>query len=473
MLTTRRACGECVLPGNGHVPPAHPRYMVSHFSNALFLFHLPTPSRFLAHTPTTTKVFAMAPTTKVTKKVVKNDDAKKGAKKGAKKEDAKETAKKDVKKKPYVLKTSTPFPEYPHPTPEECEEVNRLLTAARGEQAAPSTIPDPSLTVTGCGEVPSVLDALARTLLSSATSVHNAGLSFDGLVKRFGVLTEGIGKGSVDWYAVRNASLEEVETAMMSGGLAKKKAFFLKELLDSVYEENDARLTALLSEAPEKKEDDSDKDSLCLSDMSSLFPWGDEALDPEHRKSQALSRLAQNLLSLDRLHDLSTADAMAELTKHKGIGPKIAACVLLFCLRRPCFAIDTHIFRICSWLGWIPNTLAVTEDKAFEHLDAKVPDHLKYSLHQQFFFHGQECPRCRAKQSASNEGSSACVIEHLVNRSLPKPAKLQKVDNDAGTKRKATEPSDPARKRPMLARSAKKEIDYDNKENDATMADED
>jgi hypothetical protein len=26
----------------------------------------------------------------------------------------------------------------------------------------------------------------------------------------------------------------------------------------------------------------------------------------------------------------------------------------LFCLQRPCFAVDTHIFRLCRWLGWIP-----------------------------------------------------------------------------------------------------------------------
>ncbi|KAK5710009.1 hypothetical protein LTS12_028029, partial [Elasticomyces elasticus] len=111
-----------------------------------------------------------------------------------------EISEKNGKAKKYGLTPGiTPFPDYPRPTPAECEEVNRLLSTVHGEITPPATIPEPSLTVTGCGEVPSVLDALIRTLLSGATTSANSAMAFSGLVQKFGVLEDGIGKGSVNW----------------------------------------------------------------------------------------------------------------------------------------------------------------------------------------------------------------------------------------------------------------------------------
>ncbi|KAE8151257.1 Aldedh-domain-containing protein [Aspergillus avenaceus] len=265
-----------------------------------------------------------------------------------------------------VNKTSTtPFPEWLRPTPEECEEVASLLSSVHGPADRPATIPAPSLTVTGCGEVPTVLDALVRTLLSGATSGNNSALAFDGLVQKFGILQDGIGKGSVDWNAVRQASVEDIFDAIKSGGLANIKSKNIKAILDEVYKENGEK----------------------------------------------------GVLSLNHLHDLDTKEAMVELTKYPGIGPKTAACVLLFCLQRPCFAVDTHIFRICKWLGWVPPT-KVTEVTAYSHLEVRIPDHLKYSLHQLFIWHGKSCPRCRAITGEGSAGwDQGCVIDHLVTRS--------------------------------------------------------
>ena len=57
---------------------------------------------------------------------------------------------KEQKKNPYGLTPgSSPFPQWPRPTPQECEEVNRLLSSVHGEIIPPTTIPEPSLTVTG------------------------------------------------------------------------------------------------------------------------------------------------------------------------------------------------------------------------------------------------------------------------------------------------------------------------------------
>ncbi|KAJ5722243.1 hypothetical protein N7488_000278 [Penicillium malachiteum] len=320
-----------------------------------------------------------------------------------------EGTKKEKKKKrnPYGLTPGqTPFPDWPQPTAEACELVNKLLSNVHGEVVPPKTIPPPSLTVTGCGEVPSVLDALIRTLLSGATSGGNSALAFDGLVKRFGILDEGIGKGSVNWDAVRQASQQDVFEAIKRGGLADIKSKHLKAILDQVHAENKARRDQLLSTSSTNAPAEAETD-----DASSSVP-----AEKTDKDQYEIACADQNFLSLNHLHSIPTEQVMVELTKYPGIGPKTAACVILFCLQRPCFAVDTHIFRICKWLGWLPPK--VNEVTAFSHLEVLIPDHLKYSLHQLFIAHGKSCPRCRASTSENCEGWDAgCVIDDLVTRS--------------------------------------------------------
>ncbi|CAI7646171.1 unnamed protein product [Penicillium glandicola] len=303
------------------------------------------------------------------------------------------------KKNTYGLTPGvSPFPELIRPTAEECEDVNQLLSSIHGVVTAPATIPEPSLTVTGCGEVPSVLDALIRTLLSGATTGNNAAKAFGGLVQRFGILSEGIGKGSVNWDAVRQATVKDVFEAIKSGGLADIKSKNLKAILDIVHEDNQARRATLL-------DSESKNDS-----MSKLVPE-----KAEKDKQYEIACADQNFLSLNHIHNLTTEEAMTDLIKYPGIGPKTAACVILFCLQRPCFAVDTHIFRLCRWLGWIP--ARANEVNAFSHLEVRIPDHLKYSLHQLFIRHGKTCPRCRAATGESSAGwEDGCVIDHLLTR---------------------------------------------------------
>ncbi|KAJ5972911.1 uncharacterized protein N7479_002829 [Penicillium vulpinum] len=304
------------------------------------------------------------------------------------------------KKNPYGLTPGiSPFPELVRPTAEECENVTQLLSSIHGVVTAPATIPEPSLTVTGCGEVPSVLDALIRTLLSGATTGSNAAKAFGGLVQRFGILSEGVGKGSVNWDAVRQATVKDVFEAIKSGGLADIKSKNLKAILEIVHEDNQARRATLLNS--ESKNDS----------MSKLVV--PEKADKD--KQYEIACADQNFLSLNHLHNLTTQEAMADLIKYPGIGPKTAACVILFCLQRPCFAVDTHIFRLCRWLGWIP--VSANEVTAFSHLEVRIPDHLKYSLHQLFIRHGKTCPRCRAATGESSAGwQDGCVIDHLLTR---------------------------------------------------------
>lgn len=305
----------------------------------------------------------------------------------------------------------TPYPNYPHPTPEECEEVTRLLSKVHGQVQAPKTIPAPSLQVSGCGEVPSVLDALIRTRLSAATSGTNSSRAFAGLVSKFGILKEGVGKGSVDWNKVRLADQKEIFEAIKSGGLADVKSKDIKKILQMVWEENQARRNELLS-----------------PDKTALGSVNEDASE----KKAEVEKAESDVVSLDHLHALSNDDAFNALVKYPGIGPKTASCVLLFCLQRPSFAVDTHVFRLCKWLGWVPapgdsaglapgakgHFAGPTRNSTYAHCEVRVPDHLKYPLHQLLIKHGKSCPRCRAITGESSEGwDKGCAIDHLVQRS--------------------------------------------------------
>ncbi|EGD93320.1 HhH-GPD family base excision DNA repair protein [Trichophyton tonsurans CBS 112818] len=306
-------------------------------------------------------------------------------------------------KNPYGLTPGvSPFPDWKRPTVVECEEVNRLLSSVHGEVRAPKAIPPPSLTVSGCGEVPSILDALIRTLLSGATTGNNSAMAFQGLVRKFGILKEGIGKGSVDWNKVREAPVEDIYEAMKCGGLGVAKSKYIKQILEMVYEENKARRDALIESKTGKNLD--------------LTRAPGSINETEEQKDNEIAMTNEHVLSLNHLHSLSKDEAMLEFVKYPGIGVKTAACVVLFCLQRPCFAVDTHVFRLSKWLGWIPPD-KVNEITAFSHLEVKIPDHLKYSLHQLFIRHGKACPRCRAITTENSQGWEAgCIIDHLVQR---------------------------------------------------------
>lgn len=308
---------------------------------------------------------------------------------------------KKAKKTTYGITPGvSPYPDFSMPTAEACHEVNRLLSEEHGVVEQPKTIPPPSLEVTGCGEVPSVLDALIRTRLSAATTGTNSAYAFAGLVEKFGILEEGIGKGSVNWNKVLEADVKVVEQAIKRGGLAATKSKSIKEILNMVHDQNVARREAFVKE----KETGEKADVV-----------GAETLQ-QGQKDLEIAAADQDILSLQFMHGLTPDEAMTELTKYPGIGVKTASCVILFCLRRPSFAVDTHVFRFCKWLKWIPEN--ATRDKTFSHCEVRVPSELKYSLHQLFIRHGKTCGRCRASTGETSEvwKETICPIEHLVER---------------------------------------------------------
>jgi endonuclease-3 len=121
------------------------------------------------------------------------------------------------------------------------------------------------------------------------------------------------------------------------------------------------------------------------------------------RKAPRIKRILQAVvrergeLSLDFLCELPAADAAEHLRRFPGVGPKTAACVLLFACRKPVLPVDTHVHRVSGRLGLIgPRTDAV---KTHEQLARLVPPRLVLEFHVQLIRHGRGAcsarnPRC-------------------------------------------------------------------------------
>lgn len=311
-----------------------------------------------------------------------------------------------------LMEGETPFPRWKHPTAEECQEVHDILLKKHpGCHPQPQTIPPPSEFVAGCGEVRSILDALVRTRLSASTTGRNSNAAYQGMVKRYGLIKSGVGKGSCDYNAVRKAPVQDLFYAIKNGGLAVSKSADIKALLDIVYEDNQERRKQLLS----------------ANGDSAKGPKGAD-IENEKQKEAEIKLAEDENLSLDHFYTLPTYDAIYKFMTFPGIGVKTAACVAMFCMQRPCFAVDTHVFRLSKWLGWVPppeekikGEKNVDRDTTFSHLEVRMPDHLKYMLHQLFLKHGKTCQRCRGATGETSEGwEDGCVIDHLVQRTGPR-----------------------------------------------------
>jgi endonuclease-3 len=187
------------------------------------------------------------------------------------------------------------------------------------------------------------VDELVYTVLSQNTADVNTDRTFAGLRRRFPT-----------WSAVRDASVAEIEAAISLGGLAATKAPRIKAIL------------AALS-AP------------------------GEAAEPD-------------LGALDGLDD---AAAAAWLEALPGVGPKTAACVLLFSLGRPVMPVDTHVHRLARRLGLIDG--GVTAEQAHPLLTALAgPDPAQiYAAHVDLVRHGRRV--CHARRPRCGE----CVLAGL------------------------------------------------------------
>ena len=116
----------------------------------------------------------------------------------------------------------------------------------------------------------------------------------------------------------------------------------------------------------------------------------------------AAVREREGRIDLRRLHDLDDGGVEEYLTSLPGVGPKTAACVLVFSMGRAAFPVDTHVHRIAARLGWIPPK--TTAEQAYRVLTPVVPPGIRYDLHLALIAHG------RAVCTAQRPRCGACVL---------------------------------------------------------------
>lgn len=187
------------------------------------------------------------------------------------------------------------------------------------------------------------LGGLIATVLSQHTSDVNSGRAYDELVRRFPT-----------WEAVRDAPVEQVADAIRMGGLAQVKA---------------PRIQAILRELTE--------------------------------------RLAGGPLTLDLLATLPLEEAQRYLQSFPGVGPKTAACVLLFSLGQPAFPVDTHVWRVSRRLGLIGAT--VSAEAAHDALARGIPPEWRHTMHVDLIRHGRQICHARAPACERCPLRSECV----------------------------------------------------------------
>lgn len=185
------------------------------------------------------------------------------------------------------------------------------------------------------------LGGLVGTILSQHTSDVNSERAYQQLVATFR-----------SWVEVRDAPTHAVATAIRSGGLANIKALRIQDALLTLTERQQAQ--------------------------------------------GGTKSLAEFLY--DELMKRSSEEAWSYLRSIPGVGPKTAACVLMFNLNRPIMPIDTHVLRVSHRLGLIGPK--VSADLAHTLFAKVTPPEWVYPLHVNLIRHGRQI--CHAQRPACN-----------------------------------------------------------------------
>lgn len=142
-----------------------------------------------------------------------------------------------------------------------------------------------------------------------------------------------------NWREIHKASAMEIEATIKAGGLGRIKAERIKMIMEKIVNERGELDLGFLSSLP----------------MEQARDW---------------------LLHLP------------------GVGPKTAACVLLFSLGEPALPVDTHIYRVTRRLGLISSRMSA--EKAHDILGTMVPAEDVYRFHVLIIEHGRRL--CRAQR---------------------------------------------------------------------------
>ena len=103
-------------------------------------------------------------------------------------------------------------------------------------------------------------------------------------------------------------------------------------------------------------------------------------------------RAQRGRIDLQFLADLPDGEAYAYLRSFPGVGPKTAACTLLFAFNKALFPVDTHIHRIARRLGLVGPK--ATAERAHDELTPRIAPPDRYETHVLLIEHGRKT--CRA-----------------------------------------------------------------------------
>ena len=198
------------------------------------------------------------------------------------------------------------------------------------------------------------LGGLIGTILSQHTSDINSERAYKQLVAVFPT-----------WEAVRDAPTYQIAEAIHSGGLANIKAPRIQDVLFTLTEQLQA--------------------------------------------AGSTKSLAEYLK--DELAGRASEEARRYLRRIPGVGPKTAACVLMFNMGQAIMPIDTHVHRVSQRLGLIGPK--VTADQAHEIFSRYTPSKWVYPLHVNLIRHGRQichaqrpkCSQCPLYEQCAYVGS--------------------------------------------------------------------
>jgi endonuclease-3 len=134
-------------------------------------------------------------------------------------------------------------------------------------------------------------------------------------------------------------------------------------------------------------------------DIAEVIKSGGLAMIKAKRIKTTLQQIREQRgdFDLSFLGQLPLPEAKSWLAGLSGVGPKTAACVLLFGLGKPALPVDTHVHRISKRLGLID--AKVSANSAHEVLEALLPPQYVYQWHLHLLEHGRRVchaqrPRC-------------------------------------------------------------------------------
>lgn len=116
-------------------------------------------------------------------------------------------------------------------------------------------------------------------------------------------------------------------------------------------------------------------------------------------------------LSLAFLNGMIPAEAKTYLTSLHGVGPKTAACVLLFSLGKAALPVDTHVHRVSLRLGLVPAKSSA--EKTQQILEELLPPSAYYPFHLNMIRHGRECCRAAKPQCEHCPLNTCCAYFSL------------------------------------------------------------